>query len=271
MEHPFMDKALARRLERTEGAINASFVETHARMAPECLAVWRDFAGTHAMFDGEGSPMTQTFGLGLFEPVAGADLAGIERFFFERGAGAPHEVSSLAGVETTAMLVARGYVPVESSTVLVRRLGHDAAATEAGPVRARAAEGHEADTWVDASARGWSEHVAVVEQIRAIATLAFHNPRMTSFFAEREGRPIATGSLGAHEGVALLAGASTLADERGRGAQRVLLAERLRIAKERGCDVAMIVTEPGSGSQRNAERNGFLVAYTRTKWKLART
>lgn len=32
----------------------------------------------------------------------------------------------------------------------------------------------------------------------------------------------------------------------------------------------MLVAEPGSNSQRNAERNGFRVAYTRTKWRLAR-
>jgi hypothetical protein len=27
---------------------------------------------------------------------------------------------------------------------------------------------------------------------------------------------------------------------------------------------------PGSASQRNAERNGFRIAYTRIKWRLAR-
>jgi hypothetical protein len=27
-----------------------------------------------------------------------------------------------------------------------------------------------------------------------------------------------------------------------------------------------MVTQPGSGSQRNAERHGFRIAYTRTKW-----
>jgi hypothetical protein len=32
----------------------------------------------------------------------------------------------------------------------------------------------------------------------------------------------------------------------------------------------MIVAEPGSESQRNAERRGFRVAYTRLKWKLER-
>jgi len=30
----------------------------------------------------------------------------------------------------------------------------------------------------------------------------------------------------------------------------------------------MMVAAPGSASQRNAERNGFRVAYTRTKWQL---
>jgi hypothetical protein len=42
----------------------------------------------------------------------------------------------------------------------------------------------------------------------------------------------------------------------------------MRYAAERGCDLAMMVAEAGSNSQRNAERKGFRVAYTRLKWKL---
>ena len=41
-----------------------------------------------------------------------------------------------------------------------------------------------------------------------------------------------------------------------------------REAFDHGCDLAMMVAVPGSDSQRNAERNGFRIAYTRTKWKL---
>lgn len=33
--------------------------------------------------------------------------------------------------------------------------------------------------------------------------------------------------------------------------------------------LAMMVAQPGSASQRNAERQGFRTAYTRTKWCLA--
>jgi hypothetical protein len=32
----------------------------------------------------------------------------------------------------------------------------------------------------------------------------------------------------------------------------------------------MMVAEAGGESQRNAERKGFRIAYTRTKWRLAR-
>ena len=72
-----------------------------------------------------------------------------------------------------------------------------------------------------------------------------------------------------HEGVALFGGAATVPEvRRRRGLQAALLNERMRYAAEHGCDLAMMVAEAGSNSQRNAERKGFRVAYTRLKWKL---
>jgi len=66
----------------------------------------------------------------------------------------------------------------------------------------------------------------------------------------------------------LLAGASTVPEGRRQGAQLALLDARLRHAAAHGCDLAMMCAAPGSASQRNAERNGFRIAYTRTKWQL---
>jgi predicted acetyltransferase len=70
------------------------------------------------------------------------------------------------------------------------------------------------------------------------------------------------------DGVAVLVGASTVPEARRRGAQLALLGARLRYAADNGCDIAVMGAQPGSGSQRNAERQGFRVAYTRTKWQL---
>jgi hypothetical protein len=89
-----------------------------------------------------------------------------------------------------------------------------------------------------------------------------------SFLAELDGQPIATGMLSLFEGVALLGGASTIPEGRKQGAPAALLESRLRYAAERGNDIAMMCAHPGSASQRNAERNGFRIAYTRTKWRL---
>ena len=83
-----------------------------------------------------------------------------------------------------------------------------------------------------------------------------------------DGEPIATGVLHCNEGVALFGGASTLPKARQQGAQRALFDARLRLALDRGCDLAMMGAHPGSVSQRNAERQGFRIAYTRTKWQL---
>jgi hypothetical protein len=43
----------------------------------------------------------------------------------------------------------------------------------------------------------------------------------------------------------------------------------MRYAFDQGCDLAMMVAEAGGNSQRNAERQGFRIAYTRTKWRLS--
>src|SRR4051794_7779016 len=86
------DKSLARRLERAEGSANAAFVEARD---PALGTKWIDVQGTYAMFDGVDSPITQTFGLGLFADATDAQLDEIEAFFDEREAATHHEVSPL--------------------------------------------------------------------------------------------------------------------------------------------------------------------------------
>jgi len=78
---------------------------------------------------------------------------------------------------------------------------------------------------------------------------------------------IAAGDVTIHYGVALLAGASTVREFRHRGAQNALLESRLQYAVNAGCDLAMFCVAPGSASQRNGERRGFRIAYTRIKFQ----
>lgn len=266
----FMDLALARRLERAEGTVGASFTVVQQQVAPGVGATWSDFDGTYAIFDGPDSPMTQTFGLGVFGAITPEGLSVIEAFFGSRGAVATHEVSPLAGIETIALLADRGYRPLELSTVLVQEIDGPIDTPASPTLRVRAAEPADLGAWVETSVVGWSEDPMLAHIIRSMAEIASANRAMVHFLVERDGVPIATASMGVHDGVALLAGASTIPSGRGAGAQGMLLAARLAEARRCGCEIAMMVTAPGSTSQRNAERRGFRVAYTRTKWRLHR-
>ena len=261
--YPLSDLTLSRRLERCEAKANAAFVESRARLRPESGATWIECAGAYAMFDGAGSPLTQTFGLGMFATPADADLETIEHFFDERGAEVFHEVSPIAGQQTMELLVARGYRPVELSSVMFRPI--TGARTEEGRVRARIASAEESGLWAQVAAEGWREF-GVAGFMLDIGPVSASSEGMTAFLAELDGRAIGTGLVGMYDGVAILAGASTVPEARKQGAQRALLETRLAYAAEHGCDLAMMAAAPGSASQRNAERQGFRIAYTRIKW-----
>lgn len=270
VDYPHSDIALARRLERAEASSNAAFVEARALLESGSGARWIDVAGAYAMFDGVGSPLTQTFGLGLFEPIGVSGLEVLERFFREQGADIFHEVSPLADPALLALLGARGYRPIELTSVLYRPLSPEFRPSVEGNARmaVRRMEPDEAELWASVAAEGWSSESAELSDFMLrLGRISARSAGTCCFLAELDGRPIATGALSLRDGVALLAGASTVPWARHRGAQNALLEARLRFAAEHGCQLAMIGAQPGSASQRNAERRGFRIAYTRIKWQ----
>ena len=237
---------------------------------PDSGAQWIDVAGTYAMYDGVRSPSTQTFGLGLFQMPTTADMDKLEEFFKERGAPVFHEVSPFADKALLAVLNERGYRPFELTSVMFLPLDAKApaATVRETSVQVRIVGEEEQDLWAHTAAEGWREFTEIagpmLDLMRVSAAIQDSHP----FLAELDGLPIAAGSLAIHDGVALLAGASTIPEWRRRGAQRALLDSRVEYAARAGCVLVMICAEPGSASQRNAERQGFRIAYTRTKWHL---
>src|SRR5271156_5443033 len=101
---PFADLALSRRLEGVEGHACVQFAEARRRLFPSSGSAWMECSGGHVVFDGIDSPLTQTFGLGLFEELTTGSLDTIERFFLARGAHVDHEISPLAGVPASGLI-----------------------------------------------------------------------------------------------------------------------------------------------------------------------
>ncbi|HEY1265554.1 MAG TPA: GNAT family N-acetyltransferase, partial [Terriglobales bacterium] len=71
------------------------------------------------------------------------------------------------------------------------------------------------------------------------------------------------GLLIPEHGIVSLSGAGTLERYRRRGLQTALLQARMATAARKGIEYAVIVTQGGTTSQRNAERLGFRVAYSK--------
>jgi len=264
---PLVDINLSRQFERAEAHANRRFVESRARQQPEVGACWIEAGGAYAMFDGAGSPTTQTFGLGVFEPVTAATLDALEPFFTSRGSDVFHEVSPLVDPSTLSILSDRGYRPCELTSILFQPLPADSVLTlPESAIAARLSGPDELQTWAEVAKAGWGDFPEFREFMSSVLAIAADTEDSYRFFAFDGDTPIATGSLSVHGSVAVLAGASTVPEARGRGAQRALLAVRLGFAASLGCTLATMGALPGSRSQRNAERSGFHIAYTRIKW-----
>src|SRR6185503_10373489 len=145
MNYPFADLELARRLERTEGQGNVDFIEARRKAFPDWGAEWIEVAGTRAMFDGPGSPLTQTFGLGIFEALTVEQLDEIEGFFLKRGVDVFHEVCPLAD---------------PSTFVLLNEL-----------MQARLIRDDEVDLWAQTAFEGWKEFTEVADFLRDLGRL----------------------------------------------------------------------------------------------------
>jgi len=264
------DLNLARRLETVEAEGGGEYAAAHARLFPDGSATSIGIGSGRAIFAGVDSPVTQAFALGLNGEVAAAELEELEGFFRSHGARANIEVCPLADTSLTQRLYERGYCPIEQTNVLVRALPAGDAMFEhhSREVKVREATHGEEQVWAEIVSRGFAETDEALAMMLDLSRTAFHVTSNHCFIAEIDGAVVAGGSMALRNGIAALSGASTLTEFRKRGAQTSLLWYRLQYAAERGCDLATVTTLPGSTSQRNAERNNFQVAYTRTKWML---
>jgi hypothetical protein len=250
----FADAPLARRVEGAEAAIARG---TSGQPGTAVLEV----DGGCAIFSGAESPLTQAVGVGLNGPVTEAKVAEIERFFQARGARPRFEVCPMADADFVAILGDRGYRAAEFNNVLVKPL---AGAGIALTPRARRVVADEQDLWSHTVGCGFFEHAELTDDEMEIGRAIARMPGVVCFLAATEtGQIAAAAAMGAHHGLATLFADSTVAGFRRAGLQGELIVARLNEAIATGCDLATASTLPGSGSQRNYERLGFQVVYTR--------
>jgi GNAT superfamily N-acetyltransferase len=251
----FADAALARRLEAAEAANARGCNST----VPDAAVL--DVAGGCAIFVGADSPITQAVGIGLHGPVSAAEIGALESFFRTRGAKVSIDLSPLADPGLLEMLGERGYRATEFNNVLVKRL---AAAEIVLAPRVRRAIAGEDDLWSHSVGRGFFEQGELTTAEMDVGRSIFAMPGALCYLAVSEtGEPAGGGALAMRDGLATLFADSTIPAFRRRGLHRELISARLNEAIAQGCDAATASTLPGSQSQRNYERLGFTVVYTK--------
>jgi GNAT superfamily N-acetyltransferase len=264
----FLDLALARRLELHEGRGISTSIETLAQLRPDIGGAVERVAGAYAVFAGADSPISRTIGLGLDGPVAPSEIEQAEEFYRSRQSKVQIDVCPLADASLKGLLNERGYQLGEFNNIwsqpLARYAAHDA---PAAGVSVREAVQADADAWISAVSGGFAERDDLTEDDLQIATVFFREPGTRCFLSLVDGQPAGGGAMFIHENVAAFFSGSTLAGARGRGAQTALLHARLRAAREAGCELALIKTMPGNASQRNVQRAGFQLAYTKAMMK----
>ena len=257
----FVDLAFARRLEMAE-MILPDCVEALSRRDSKHGIAAEAIAGGIAFFGGVTYPANQIVGMGLYGEVTEDHLDRVQSFFHSRGVPSTIVVSPLADASLLAALAPRGYRIHEFNSVLIRRINPEEPFVPAPGVVVEPVRPETVDAWAGAIAQGFSEFSPVSEDV---FTGFAYLPGALAFLARIEGKIVGGcgGRIIPEARLAALFGTATLPEFRRRGVQSALIALRLHQAAKAGCEYAVVSTLPGGGSQRNMERRGFRLAYTK--------
>ena len=241
----FCDTTLAERIERAETQLVAEAARAaHRRNDGRGFVL--PLAGGVACFAEPGSPFNKVAGLGFAGIPDPAALDEIERAFATCDAPVQVELAHLADPAMGALLTDRGYRLESFENVLGRALRDEPECVAPPGIEIRPSGDEEFPREV---------------YIRAERDMAAAG--VVRYAAVRDGVLAGGAGLRIADGVAQFAGAATAPAHRRHGIQAALLSARLVDAAAAGCDVAVIVTQPGSKSQQNAQRRGFDLLYTR--------
>jgi ribosomal protein S18 acetylase RimI-like enzyme len=268
----FATASLAKRIERAEKGLIVEAAQASAARLPAGQIMIEEFNGAAAVYVAPGAPFNKVAAAG-FDGVPSAEvLDRLEQAYAARQSPVQFEVSSLADPAVVRLLTTRGYELVGFENVLGREIGRRPLSAP-DDIRVTRAGLDESEAWLDAVVTGFlhpdvfdgpPSHESISREVmERIFRDMVAAPSFERYVARRGGAVAGAASFRIDGGVAQLNGAATLPAHRRRGVQTALLAHRLNEAEARGCDVAVVTTQPGSKSQENVQRAGFSLLYTR--------
>lgn len=258
-----VDRQLAQRLEYADAQHTADYAITRARLEPSSDASVEQIMGGYAVFTGTGTPVNTVVGLGLESPVSAANFQQIEAFYQQHGVPAQIALCPHADPALLPVLRERGYNIQRFYTIHARTIQPHEQWHEAPGITVEQVQPDDEAQWITTVTSSFTDTMPPDAVAILLARLAFHKPGAACFVAYVDGEPAGAGALFIHNKVAMLFSAGTRGSFRRRGVQTALIAARLAAAARAGCNLAMTLSVPGGASERNVQRAGFHIAYTR--------
>lgn len=231
------------------------------RLYPQAGATSIEVAGGVARFAGIDA-LSQAFGVGTLAPVGADEIALLTEFYESRHAKACVYVTPMTDSSLAGGLAAAGYAPAEYENVLVSD-NFDAYAR----YDPRVALAADLRAWALASTRGFGGNPASEAGDTRVA-MVLASAVGTFALEGREGDAIAaTAALSVRGECAFFFAGATMPELRRSGWHTALIRDRIARARDAGVRIMRATAPPGSTSERNFRRCGFVTLYTRSLWE----
>lgn len=259
---PEVDRALARRLETAHGWCISQYAASLELLRPQVGATVLRVGDGLAIFAGP-SAFSFAVGLGMSAPIPGFVIDQVEAFFTERRIPVRVDVTPYSDLSLTRILEQRRYRISEITSVFVMDVRErEFDRKRAVDVELRAAGEEDIGAWVELLAQSF--YVADPgAHTRANMEALFAVPGSVNTVALVGGKVagVAGGMIAGDGSISTLFGSAVLPEFRGRGLHRAMLDFRLRALRQAGAELVMVTCTPGSTSERNLRRHGFIHCY----------
>ena len=264
----FADAELARRIELNGALGSLETAQTLKQLGLKSDTRFIEVAGGYAVYTGPDLPINRATAVGLQGSVLLEELDRIEKFYAEVGLPVQLDVTPYTDPVLIKLLGDRGYQITSFFNQHFRPLSQaDAQLEPVEGVQVIQVEKNSAagQTWagIVAGAFGGKDEAEQNPVNLILPTATLNGKNNSCFLALVDGEAAGGGALTVRYGLASLFSTATLPKFRGKGVQKALIQARLAAAQSTGCELVVVMTVPGNNSQRNLERRGFRIAYTK--------
>lgn len=260
-----IDEDLVCRLEASAAQASFELINELKAKDPTGPAEAKKFQSGALLFGGPQGCINRALGVTQGD-LSAEQFEEIEQFYIEKNGTPMIELSSWAPDSTVEEFAKRGYQPVWFRAMYAAAVSGYQSSVDAG-ITVELSE-VEDGIWPETIALAYGITEPAKQRISDDMAAAGRGVSSAIFYARVDGEVAGCALVQVANGIAWLGPAVTHPDFRRRGVQTALLAARMRLAENLGCEYAAATAHPHGDSARNVLRVGFTHTHTQVVMSL---